>query len=162
GLTRPLVPETRRMNEPTTVTAAASRAEAFDALDHALAGAGAPAVLDLLVTHLDARGEYRALLDALLLKARHELGLPLVQVGGLNDVPEPARSTYEERYVAAIREVGGKLLDSGDVVGAWPYFRAIGDPDPVARAIEAYEPSENDDRLNALVEVAFNQGANPR
>jgi len=35
------------------------------------------ALLDELVLRLDERGEFRALLDALLLKARHGLGQPL-------------------------------------------------------------------------------------
>jgi hypothetical protein len=135
---------------------------AFDALDRTLRASGPGAALDQLIGHLAERGEFRALLDALLLKARHELGLPLVQVGPLAEIPEPARSRYEDRYVEAIRSVGGKLLDAGDVPSAWPYFRAIGEPEPVARAVDAYEPAEGDERLGAMIEVAFNQGANPR
>jgi hypothetical protein len=150
------------MSEAAAQTGPEVASEACDALDEALKASGPEAVLDRLVRHLDGRGEYRALLGALLLKARYELGLPLVQAGGLNDLPEPARGSYEERYVAAVREVGRKLLDSGDVPGAWPYFRAIGEPEPVARAIEAFEPDGDDERLGAMVEVAFNQGANPR
>ena len=142
--------------------ATAHGTDTFEVLDRALASQGAPVVLDLLVKHLDEKGEYRALLDALLLKARHELGLPLVQVGGLNDVPEPIRSQYEERYVAAIREIGRKFIASGDLGSAWPYFRAIGEPEAVAKALEAYEPTEGDERLGGVIEVAFNQGANPR
>ena len=136
--------------------------ETFDALDQTLRESGASAAIDLLVRDLDGRGDYRSLLDALLLKARHELGLPLVQAGGLAEYPEDLRSKYEERYVEAIREVGAKLLAAGDIPGAFPYFRAIGETDPVVKAIEAYEPAENDERLGQVVEVAFNQGAHPR
>ncbi len=135
---------------------------AFDALDRTLRASGPGAALDQLVRHLDETGAFRALLDALLLKARHDLGLPLVQTGPLADLPEPARTEYEERYVQAIRLVGGKLLESGDIPAAWPYFRAIGEFEPVAKAIAAYEPTEGDERLGAIIEVAFNQGANPR
>ena len=39
---------------------------------------GPGAALDRLANDLDAAGDYRALLDAMLLKARHELGLPLI------------------------------------------------------------------------------------
>src|SRR5262249_6011119 len=150
------------MREAATAPATESASETFDDLDRTLRDSGPGAALGLLVRRLDERGEYRALLDALLLQARHELGLPLVQTGGLADVPEPARSEYEERYVAAIRQVGQKLLAAGGVAAAWRYFRAIGEPEPVARALDAYEPADNDERLNAMVEVAFNQGANPR
>jgi hypothetical protein len=137
-------------------------AEAFDALDEALRDAGAGAALGLLVERLDGRGEYRALLDALLLKARHELGLPPVQAGPLGELSEPVRTQYEDRYVEAIRTVGRKLLDSGDIPGAWPYFRAIAEKEPVAEAIGAYAPGESDERLGAVVEVAFNEGVHPR
>jgi hypothetical protein len=137
-------------------------AEAFLALDQALRTSGPEAAIDQLIRTLTARGESRALLDALLLKARHELGLPLIQAGPLGEIPEPTRSKYEERYVEAIREVGGRLLDSGDIPGAWPYFRAISEPDRVAKAIDAYVPDGGDETLGQVIEVAFNQGANPR
>ncbi|MGE3819508.1 MAG: hypothetical protein AB7I30_08735 [Isosphaeraceae bacterium] len=150
-------------------TVAKARADAsqsarttIEALDQALRDSGPAEALAILARRLDEQGDYRALLDARLLQARLELGLPSVQTEGLDDVPEPVRSRYEDRYVAAIREVGHKFLAKGDVPGAWPYFRAIGEPEPVAQAIEAYVPSEDDDRLSALIEVAFNQGANPR
>ena len=134
----------------------------FLALDRTLQAQGPSALLDALVRQVSEQGEARALLDALLLKARHELGLPLIQVGNLSDLPEPLRTQYEERYVTAIRTVGTCLLDAGDVVGAWPYFRAIGETAPVSEAISAYVPTGDDERLGAIIEVAFNQGANAR
>ena len=137
-------------------------AEAFDALAHDLAVEGPGAALDRLVGLLTERGDFRALLDALLLKARHDLDLPLIPLGGLGDLPEPVRSQYEERYVAALRDVGRRLLDAGEIAAAWPYFRAIGEKGPVVKAIEGYEPpAEPDERLGQVVDVAFNQGAHP-
>lgn len=137
-------------------------AESFLALDQAMRKEGAAFALNQLITLLTERGDARALLDALLLRARHELGLPLLHAGPLNDVAEPLRSKYEEKYVDAIRTVGGRLLADGDIAGAWPYLRAIGEPELIAKAIDAYVAEEGDERLNGLVEVAFNQGANPR
>jgi hypothetical protein len=86
----------------------------------------------------------------------------LIQEGNLTGLDEPLRSQYEARYVDAIRTVGTRLLDAGDLVVAWPYFRAIGETEPVAQALERYRPAEDDSRLGAIIEVAFNQGANPR
>lgn len=148
------------MSEAPAATGPAT--ETFDELDQTLRSAGASAALDLLVQRLDAGGDARALLDALLLKARHELGLPLVQVGAFSDVPEGVRTQYEDRYVEAIRTVGGKLLAAGDIPSAWPYFRAIAETKPVFDAIEAYDPAGDDERLGQIVEVAFNQGAHAR
>jgi hypothetical protein len=134
----------------------------FEQLDQALREAGAEAALERLTGLLAERGEFRALLDALLLKARHELGIPLIQVGSLAELPEPARTKYEERYVEAIRTVGQRLLDAGDIPAAWPYFRAIGEKEPVAAAVAAFAPVDGDERVSAIVDVAFNQGAHPR
>jgi hypothetical protein len=134
----------------------------FDAIDHALNGNGPAAALDELIRTLSASGEARPLLDALLLKARHELGLPAIAPASLAGLPEPKRTQYEDRYVEAIRQVGSRLLNQGEIPAAWPYFRAIAEPEPIAEAIEAFEPSTGDERLGQVIEVAFNQGANPR
>ena len=42
-------------------------------------------------------------------------------------MPEPARTQYEEKYVEAIRLVGSKYLEAGDIPTAWAYYRAIGE-----------------------------------
>src|SRR4051812_40975082 len=88
---------------------------AFDDLDATLRERGPEAALEQLETILAGRGEFRALLDALLLRARREVGLPLIQDGSLSDIPEPARTQYEDRYVNAIRDVGARLLFRGEV-----------------------------------------------
>ncbi|MBX6315930.1 MAG: hypothetical protein IRY99_23905 [Isosphaeraceae bacterium] len=139
-------------------------ATACEDLERTLAASGPGAALDRLIAVLEERNEPRALLDALLLKARHDLGLPLIPVGPLAELPEPARTQYEERYIEAIRHVGRRLLAAGDIPAAWPYFRAIAESQPVAEAIEAYRPDEDEDgeRLGQVIEVAFNQGAHPR
>jgi hypothetical protein len=137
-------------------------AELFEALDRSLAESTPAEALDRLATALADRGEYRALLDARLLRARLDLGLPLVLGGSIAEIPEPARSQYEERYVEAIREVGNRLLNAGEIGAAWAYFRAIAEKEPIAAAIDAYEPPENDEKIGQIVEVAFNQGVHPR
>ncbi len=134
----------------------------FDSLEETIRSSGPEAAIDRLIDHLDRAGEYRAMLDALLLKARHELKMPLVAIGPLAGIPEPARTQYEEKYIAAVRLVGSRHLQKGDIPTAWAYYRAIAESEPVADAIAAYEPTENDERLGAVIEVAFNHGVNPR
>ncbi|WZP00043.1 hypothetical protein EP7_001660 [Isosphaeraceae bacterium EP7] len=149
--------------DASATAAETGREAAFEALDDALKASGAAAVLDSLIATLTERAEFRPLLDAMLLRARHELDLPLVQPGSLADLPEPTRTHYEERYVESIRKVGKLMLDHGEIAAAWPYFRAISEPDQVVRAIEDYSPgTEIDERLGQVVEVAFNQGVSPR
>ncbi|WP_435009648.1 hypothetical protein P12x_000904 [Tundrisphaera lichenicola] len=142
------------------MSTATSTAE-FEDLDRTLANSGPAEALDQLARGLAARGEFRALLDVLLLKARIDLGLPTVLTGPLAEIPEPARTQYEERYIEAIREVGGRLLKAGEIGAAWAYFRAIAEKEPVTAAIEAYDPPENDERIGQVIEVAFNQGVHP-
>jgi hypothetical protein len=138
---------------------------AFDSIEGSLRDLGPRAALDRLAEDLEAAGDYRALLDAMLLRARHELGLPLIAPGSLAEVPEPLRTRYEEKYVEAIRLVGSKYLAAGDIPTAWAYYRVIGENEPVARAIGDYRPEGDGgdaDRLGAVIEVAFNHGVHPR
>lgn len=140
----------------------ATETASFDALDQAHRDGGPDAALDCLLAHLEEHGPPRALLDAMLLKARHDLGLPPILDVGLGDLPEPQRSRYEDRYITAIRHVGSKLLDSGDLIAAWPYFRLLGELAPIQEALEAYRPEEADEGLGPTIDIAFNQGAHPR
>jgi hypothetical protein len=133
----------------------------FQSFDRALAAAGPAGALEELIQDLTEAGHYRELLDALLLKARHELGMPLVAPAAAAEIPEPTRSRYEEKYVEAIRLVGSKYLEESDIPTAWAYFRAIGEPEPVARAIREYQAVENDERLGTIIEIAFHHGVAP-
>ena len=152
------------MKDPKTPEArpAASAESGFPELDDALGSEGPAAAVDRLIADLEARGDYRMLLDALLLKARLDLGLPLIQVGRYADLAEEDRVRFEGRYVEALRHVGGKFLESGDVVTAWAYFQAVGEPEPVAEALETLPQPDDPDKLARLIDVAFHQGANPR
>ncbi|MDG3002754.1 hypothetical protein [Paludisphaera mucosa] len=133
----------------------------FPDLDARLDGGGPAEAIDRLVADLERDGNYRLLLDALLLKARHELGLPLIQVGRYADLPEADRLRFEERYVEALRHVGSRFLAAGEIPTAWAYFQAIGEPGPVAEALAALPTPDDPDRIGPLIDVAFHQGANP-
>jgi hypothetical protein len=152
-------PSAKTASPPSAATADHSP---FEQLDETLRSSGPAATIDRLIDHLDSSGEYRTLLDALLLKARHELGLPLLSVGKLADLAEPARTQYEEKYIAAIRLVGSRHLQKGDIPTASAYYRAIAETEPIAQAIDAFVPSENDETLGAVIEIALNHGVNPR
>ena len=135
---------------------------AFDALEGTLRRSGPPGAIEQLIGHLDQTGDYRSLLDALLLRARYDLNLPLIQDGGLSNLAEPVRTQFEDRYVEAIRLVGSKFLAAGDIPTAWTYFRVIAEPEPVKAALDGYEADRDAERLGLVIDVAFNQGANPR
>jgi len=114
----------------------------FDELQSTLAAQGAPAACTRLADHLRGTGQYHELFDARLMQARHELGLPIVPSGTLDDLPEPARTRMEEKYLAACREVGSLLLEAGRVREAWMYLRPVGEKSDVAVALEKLRERE--------------------
>jgi hypothetical protein len=133
--------------------------DAFDLIDQAARQGGARSALDLLVTIAQKDKNYPLLFDARLMQSRHKIGLPLIFNISLDDLPEEQRQAYEEAMREAARETGNLFLADGDIPRAWPYFRAIGDPAPVAAAIEKID---RHDQLDGIIEVAFGQGVHPR
>jgi hypothetical protein len=131
---------------------------AFEELERALEAGGAAAILDLLAEKSLAEKNYRLLFEARLLRKRHELGLPLVSGDSLEDIPPDKRRPYEEAFLAAAREAGSLFLAEGDIPAAWPYFRALGDPAPVAEAIEKVAPGEG---VEPVIEIALFEGVHP-
>jgi hypothetical protein len=59
----------------------------------------------------------------------------------------------------AARETGALFLHDGDIQHAWPYFRAIGDRETIASAIEDAEP---DGQIDALIDIALGERVHPR
>ena len=131
--------------------------ELFAAVDAALASSDPGETLDLLAREFRAGGRYDLLFEARNMRQRFQLGLPLVQTGPLN-LPEDLRPAYEESALAAAREAGELYLAAGDIPAAYRYFRAIGDPAPVAAAIENSDPGE---KLEEVIAIAFQEGVHP-
>jgi len=133
--------------------------EAFARLEEALRSEGPQAALDLVADEFRSQKNYPKAMEARLMKKRRELGLPLIQAEVPDGLPEPVRRAYEEAFVEAARETGTLFLNDGDIVRAWPYFRALGEPGPVAAAIERLAPAEDQD---AILEIAYLERVNPR
>ena len=133
----------------------------FDELQQTLAEQGPDAVLDRLCATLRERKEYDKLFYALLMKKRHELGVYPVPTDAAHFLPEAAQGPYEEAIREAGRLVGRLYLEENDIPRAWMYFRMLGEPEPVARALEQYQFKEEEDSQQ-LIEIAFHQGVHPR
>ncbi|MFN7992879.1 MAG: hypothetical protein U0Q18_04730 [Bryobacteraceae bacterium] len=121
--------------------------------------ADASGAFDLLEAKFLEEKQYGRLFEMRLLRKRQELGLPLIQPGGLDEIPADKRPAYERAFIDAAREAGTLYLEAGDIPRAWSYFRALGDPAPVAAAIESAQPGES---VHTLVEIAFHEGVNLR
>ncbi|HLU49266.1 MAG TPA: hypothetical protein VK116_14320 [Planctomycetota bacterium] len=92
--------------------------DAFRALDEALARGGVEATFETLAQILRERKLYRQLFEALLMRKRRELGLPLEGGEAIRDLPEELQETVERAYVEICREVGRLFLAEGDIRSA--------------------------------------------
>jgi hypothetical protein len=133
----------------------------FDDLEQTLTAKGPAAAIDQLCERLRAEKDYTGLFYALLMKKRHELGVSPVPTAPAADLPREVHEPFEEAIRDAARLVGRLHLEDGDIPQAWVYFRMIGEPQPVAHALERHEPAEGAD-LQPLVQIAFYEGVHPR
>lgn len=135
--------------------------DSFELIARAVRSGGAKAGLDLLARKLADEKNYSLLFEARMMQKRHELGLPLVQVGSVDDIPEAKRAAYEEAFTGAAREIGLLILAGGDILRAWPYFRAIREPAAVTEALERVEAGQQEE-LDGIIQLALEERVNPR
>ncbi|MDA8746158.1 hypothetical protein N9N28_16150 [Rubripirellula amarantea] len=113
-------------------------------------------LFDRLTHELAAAGRWHELFEARLIEARARLGLSLAESPPLDELPEPARTTLENDYTTACREVGGLLLDAGRLGEAWRYLRPAGEKRMLQAALASIVP--NDENIENLIELALYEG----
>jgi hypothetical protein len=133
----------------------------FDEIEKTLGAEGPAAAIDRLCARLREEKDYTALFYALLMKKRHELGVSPIPTGPSQDLPAATHAPYEEAIREAARLVGGLFLRERNLPQAWLYFRMLGEPEPMRRALEEYEPQEGED-LQPVVQIAFYEGVHPK
>jgi hypothetical protein len=131
----------------------------FDHAEQVLRDGGAESALQFLADKFRNEKNYAALFETRLMRKRRELGLPLLQMGSLDDVPEDKRPAYEKEFIEAARETGNLFLADGDIPRGYSYLRAIGDLQPVYNAIDRVTPDEVND---AVLEIALHERVHPR
>jgi hypothetical protein len=131
----------------------------FDELPGQLDSQGVEAVFDRVARELAGEKKFHELFDVLLMRSRHQLGLPAILTTSLDELAEPLRTRVEEAYLAACREVGTRLLDEGRLREAWMYLRPVGDKQLVSAALEKIEPS--DENVQDLIEIGLHEGVAP-
>jgi hypothetical protein len=135
--------------------------ELFNDLQKTLTTQGPAGAIDQLCEQLRRRKDYTGLFYALLMKKRYELGVSPVPTAPAQDLPREVHEPFEQAIRDAARLVGRLHLEDGELPQAWVYFRMIGEPQPVAEALERHEPAEGED-LQPLVHIAFYEGVHPR
>jgi hypothetical protein len=132
----------------------------FDQLQEALERGGVSAALDRLAKYLRENKKFHELFEALKMKARYALGLPLTYSDAGDELDESTRTKLEDGLIEACRDVGTALLREGAIREGWMYLRPVGDR--AAAAIELAEIEANEDNLDALIEVALHEGVDPK
>ena len=135
--------------EPTSghEPAAMDREPDFDALETLLRTDGPAPAIERLIETLEARKEYRALLDALLLKARHELGLPLIQAGPISSLP--GADPHAVRGDGTSRPSAGSGRSCSRPARSprpGPTSAPSPSPSPSPAALESYMPGDDAER----------------
>ena len=131
----------------------------FEQLEQVFHSNGPAAVFDHLVENALRAKDYRMLFGARLMQSRHALGLPLIEIEPTINLTGDQLSSYENALKKAARETGELFLADGNIASAWTYFKALGDPAPVAAAIEKIRGG---DQLDRVIEIAFHERVNPR
>ena len=132
----------------------------FDRLQQALERGGVEAALNQLAEYLRENKQYHELFEALKMKARYELGLPLTYNDAGDELDESTRTKLEDSLISACRDVGTALLREGAIREGWMYLRPVGDRAAVAGELAKIEADE--ENLDALIEVALHEGVDPK
>lgn len=117
-------------------------------------------VLDQVVAGLASPRDHQKLFDALQMRTRLELGLPLLGKISVEDLDFDTRKALEASYQESCRRIGEQLLAAGDIVSAWPYVHLSKDYRGIREALEAWTP-EQSGSAETLIQIAFGQGAHP-
>lgn len=133
--------------------------QTFTELQRQHQAAGAAGAIEHLIATLRERKQYHPLFDALLMKKRQEMGVPLTRPASFDTIPPERRDEFEQSYIAAAREVGELFLKDGSIAQAWLYLNTIREPQKVADAINALPPDQQAEE--EIIEIAFFKGVSP-
>ena len=130
-------------------------------MNRAIEGDSSPTgIVDALISTLLQEKDFHRLFDAKLIQARLSLGLPVTQPTSMENVPEDKTADFREAYVNAAREIGTLFLEDDKLSDAWAYFRTIGEPEAVQKAIEKIRvPREPDEDFDQVMNLALYEGA---
>lgn len=149
------------MFDPDEAPPPALDAAAYERVQAALAERGPKAAVDELIAELRAAEDYQSLFYALVMKKRVELDVSPFPTGNANELPAHTHEAYENAIREAGRHVGGVLLERKEYARAWPFYRILGEPEPMRSALEAYSPGPDDD-VYPIIEIAWQQGLLPK
>lgn len=131
----------------------------FEQIQAELAEGGIESALDCLINQLRDKRKHHELFEALKMKVRSGLELPLTYSQSGDNLDDATRLKLEDGLIDACREVGMGLLADGQVREGWMYLRPVGDRQAAAAQIAKIEI--DDDNLEEIVEVTLHEGVDP-
>lgn len=114
------------------------------------------AVLEAAAAQLRQEKKYHELFEILKMQTRCRLGMSLHPTPSEDSLPEAARLQLEDGLIAACREIGAALVQSGQVREGWMYLRPVGDKKEAAALLSAVEADE--ENQEDLIEVLLHEG----
>lgn len=121
---------------------------------------GPNAAVEQLITELQNGQDATALFYAQLLQKRIALGVSPYPTGSAHELPGAVHETYENSIRDAALKTGQLLIEKNQLAKAWPFFRLINEPETIKKAIETYQPGEDED-IYPIIEIAWQQGVHP-
>ncbi len=113
-------------------------------------------MLDQMVEHFRQTRRPMELFEALKMRIRNQLGLPLVTSENEPSRPEDVERQLEVGLLDACREAGTMLIEDGKVGEGWMYLRPTGDNE-LARTLLAAVPI-TDDNYDEMIQVLLHEG----
>lgn len=132
----------------------------FEQLESALQSGGVETMLDSLTEQLRGQKKYHELFEALKMKVRQRLDLPLLYGDEGDELDARLRDQLEEGLIEACREVGLLLIREGSLREGYMYLRPVGDKEAVVAELAKIEPDE--DNLEEYIELALHEGLDVR
>jgi hypothetical protein len=119
-------------------------------------GGDSAAMLDQLIEHFREKRLPIELFEALKMRIRNRVGLPLLASENEPTHPEDAERQLEAGLLDACREAGTMLMQDGRISEGWMYLRPTGDSEAARELLANTEI--NDDNYDEMIQVLLHEG----
>ncbi len=117
---------------------------------------GCEALLNRLVDELREKEMFGELFEALKMRVRGQIGLPLLYAESGEELDDTQSAALEAGLLDACRDVGQSLVRSGRLRDGWMYLRPVGDKAMARKVFGEVEPDE--DNMEEMIEVCLHEG----
>ncbi len=131
----------------------------YEELEATYAKQGVEATLDRLIAELRTKKSYHELFEALKMRVRRTLKLPILYSESGEQLSAADRNQLEEGLISACREVGTLLIKEGRLREGWIYLRPVGDRAEAQALLSKIEVDE--DNVEDLIDILLREGVDP-